>query len=112
MEKSPETKDPTPDVGDEKQVKRKKSRAQRLREQNDEELRAVLSQPVGRAVIWRILQDCGIYQSSLSSEALQMAAREGRRNLGLWLMGEVHSADAQAYALMQGEAVAKEKEYG
>ena len=106
------TEKSTADVGDVASVKVKRSRVQRLQDTNDEELRAVLSQPVGRAVVWRILQSCGIYQSSLNPDAMEMAAAEGRRNLGLWLMAEVHSADAQAYARMQGEAVAKEKEYG
>jgi hypothetical protein len=103
---------PRADVGDEVSVKHKRSRAQLVLERRDEELRAVLSQPVGRAVLWAVLEQCGIYRSSFSPEALNMAFQEGGRNVGLELITRIQSVDPNAYTLMTREAVAQEDNNG
>jgi hypothetical protein len=91
------------DVGDEVEVK-KETRAFKLEEQREqEEFRAVLQTPGGRATIWRILQECGLYSSAVG-DATEVFRFEGRRDIGLWVMGEVFTSDPKAYTIMRNEA--------
>lgn len=40
----------------------------------------------GKRVLWRILAECQIWQPVFHGKALEMARREGERNIGLWLL--------------------------
>jgi len=82
-----------------KNLSKEKRRA--LREQAD--LKHVLSSKEGRAVIWRYLEECGIFQSSMGLDAW-IYFKEGKRSIGLKLLQEVMSVDESKYLLMAKEA--------
>jgi hypothetical protein len=49
------------------------------------DFKAVIDTPQGRRFVRRLLGECGVHQSSMHTDALTMAYKEGRRSLGLWL---------------------------
>jgi len=73
--------------------------------QQSEDLRSVLDSYKGRAVLWRLLEQCGVYRLSYSGEALESAFKEGNRQIGLWLLSEIQSVVPGAYLKMQQEAM-------
>ena len=91
------------DTGDVKQVNKKKSKRQAKRDQELDDLRNILDAAGGRNFLWRLLTECGVYHSSFSIEALEMAHNEGKRQMGLWALEEIFDASPHTYALMQKE---------
>lgn len=81
---------------------REAEEVKRVRARRD--LKAVLKTVEGRAVLWQILCDTGLYRSSFSSDSHVMAFNEGQRNIGLMLIDRIVTADTEAYKLMQEEA--------
>lgn len=73
------------------------------------QLKEVLETYDGRAVIWQILCDTGLYRSSFSNDALSMAFNEGQRNIGLLLIDRIMLVSPEAYKLMQEEANERRK---
>lgn len=100
------------DAGDKQQVAAKKSKAKLREEQADADLRALLNTREGRASVWRILQECGVYHLSFSSDHGVMSFNEGKRKMGLWLIATIHHAAPNAYLRMQAEAQATDARYG
>jgi hypothetical protein len=79
---------------------KKKSDRRRERELND--IRKVLSSSEGRRFCWRVLSESGLYKTSFTGNS-QTFFLEGRRSLGLFLLNELMSANATAFASMQQE---------
>lgn len=75
----------------------------------DNDLRDILALPSGRRFIGTILEAAGVYRTSFDTEALVMAANEGRRNQGLWLLAAIQRIDPNAYLLMLQERMAQAK---
>jgi len=91
-------KEKTPtDVGDEKQVKKKKVKYNLERENQLEEVRRILDTPFGRGFIWRILSHCNVFHSISRHDALAAAAASGGRDVGLWILKEVEQADRNGF---------------
>lgn len=55
-------------------------------EQEKADLKYLMSLPQGRRFIWRLLEEAGVFRTSFSTDALEMAFREGCRNQGLKMM--------------------------
>ena len=91
------------DTGDQKQVKKRKTKAQIKRQQEQEWLKYILSTVGGRDFLWRLLTECGIYHASFTGEAPTTFFNEGKRHIGLWSLDEIFKADLGAYALMMKE---------
>ncbi len=80
-----------------------KNRQRREEETND--LRAVLSSASGRRFVWRLLERSGVFRSSFNAVSDSYTAfNEGRRNLGLRVLNDILEADPDAFTLMQKEA--------
>ena len=97
------------DVGDEKQVRRRRSIADLAREREVEEVRTLLSTRGGRAFVWRILGWCHVYHSAPADPGL-MPRFEGQRDIGVRVLNECLTADPNVYILMQQESVDHEDE--
>lgn len=79
---------------------RKKEERRRERELND--IRAIVAEPEGRRLFWRILQHAGIY--NINDLGNSTAFRiEGRRAEGLFWLSELMAADRKAFARIQDE---------
>ena len=91
------------DVGDETQVKSRKTKDKSAREREQHELKELLGTYGGRAFIWRVLEQCGMYQEiSIHPQAAFVAI--GRQHIGRWIQNEVFTSDLDAYTLMHREA--------
>lgn len=92
------------DIGEEVQVEVKKTKSKRKREHELNEFRSLLSTYGGRAYIWRLLSQCGVYKISFTGNSTTFF-NEGKRQIGLWVLEEVFEADPASFSLMQNEAV-------
>jgi hypothetical protein len=84
------------DLTPEEEQEAERQLAQRQRE---DDMRAVLETGAGRRVLWRMLEHAGIYQTTFAQDSERLSALlEGKRRVGLWLIGEIATADPMAYA--------------
>ncbi len=90
------------DAGDERQVKVKKTKAALQAEREREELEVLLDDKRVRDFIWRVLDECRLF-SVIASHQTETFRELGRRDVGLWLMGEIFSAYPPAYTQMRVE---------
>jgi hypothetical protein len=65
--------------------------SERAREQI--ELDDVLRTPSGRAVLLRILEKTGYFDSTFNKDPIQMAGFSAKREVGTWLVDEMSSAN-------------------
>ncbi len=96
-------------AADPDQVKGREGR-QKIREaQKRAALARLMSDAEGRMWMWDLLSLCGVYHSSFSREALSMAFSEGRRDIGLHLVAQIHKLAPEQYVRMTQENRAREK---
>jgi len=93
-------------AADAKQVKEagKSVKDQRKREIDD--IRNVLSGFSGRRFFWRVLSECGLFRISheIGGKPEDTIFREGKRNIGLFLLNDMNEADPDAYLKMVNES--------
>lgn len=97
------------DVGDLKAVKKAKRKAQLSQERNDAELTALIETPGGAYFVWRVLSMCGMYDAAGVIEAQPLAFHEGKRSVGLWLLGEVTEIDERLYSKVRNVGAFRDK---
>jgi hypothetical protein len=67
------------------------AKTQRLKqEQEISDFNYLMSLPQGRRFMWRLLEKAGVFRSSYSMNGLEMAFKEGNRNLGVMLVAEIN----------------------
>jgi len=77
---------------------------ERLDRQNEEaDVKWLMSQKRGRRMVWRFLDQAGVFRSSFSTNAMQMAFAEGARNRGLRLLDLIRTACPEQYHVMMKE---------
>lgn len=67
-----------------------------------EDLRWLMSDKRGRRVMWRVLEQAGVYRSSYTGDNTTFF-NEGQRNMGLWLMDEITTHCLTEYTEMLKE---------
>jgi hypothetical protein len=88
---------------DPQQVRRGRRREHQIVEQRAERLRFVLQTALGRAALWDLLEDAGVYRSIMADDT-RIFWNAGRHDFGLKLLGRVIDADEHAYLAMEAEA--------
>lgn len=85
---------------DENEIKEAKIKAKIQQDNYDSSLKFILSTKEGQTVLWKILSDCRLFQSSFtgSSETFYL---EGKRAVGLNLLSEIIRIDPEAFIKMQ-----------
>ena len=72
----------------------------------------LLQTPEGRHLLWRILEQCGVYRSSFVGDPHQTAFLEGQRSIGLWIMSEIVLTDGfDVFSIMSREAEARAEKH-
>lgn len=103
---TPESPDRQPDkpfdAGDAESVGRKKADANARALRKREALRRLLSDPAGREWVWDLLADCYIFGTTYTGNA-ETYFREGKRNVGLQVLDEMHKAAPDSFANMMKE---------
>ena len=97
------------DVGDEKQVRQRRTKAQIAREREIYELQDILGTVGGRAFIWRLLEQCGMYRAP-ETHPQGAFVDIGQQNIGRWCTNEVFTSNPDAYTLMWREAQERDKD--
>lgn len=91
------------DLDDAKKVGRKETLDRIQARQQQEDTAFVLSTMQGRRFYWRLLEKCGIFESSFTGNNTTFF-NEGMRNIGLMLLKDVNEIDPQAYLKMLEES--------
>ena len=92
------------DLGSEKQARAEKKARDRFDSDADVELvKWAMSSKRGRSLVWWLLSESGIWHTSFSPNAMQMAFAEGNRNLGLKVLANIHLGCPQMEATMRKE---------
>lgn len=66
-------------------------------------LTTALDTPQGRAVLWWLLSEAGVHQSAYANNALFMAFRAGKQEIGNQLLARILEADPRGYIRLQEE---------
>lgn len=67
-----------------------------------EDLKWVMSNKRGRRFVWRLMERTGLYRTSFTGNSTTFF-NEGQRNIGLFLVSEIHEACPDQYTLMVKE---------
>ena len=76
------------------------AKLKRREQEEADDLRWLLSGPRGRRIVYRDLEEAGVFRSVFNTNAMAMAFAEGRRNAGLQKLARVMASNPSAYALM------------
>lgn len=73
------------------------------RDTEESDLKWLLDSRRGRRIVWRLLEQSGVFRMTFNTNAMQMAFAEGNRNAGNRLLAMVN-LNPEAYVLMMKEA--------
>jgi len=98
-----DNKDPFDLHGQEAYALEKKER-ERLEQQGEEsDVKWLMSNKRGRRIIWRLLNQSGVFRLSFNTDSMLMAFAEGNRNFGNRILSLVHSQCPELYPVMVKE---------
>lgn len=95
-------RDPTDIRRQEEEAERDARQASIQRAQEVEDFKHVVGSVEGRRFLWRLLEKTGVYRSSFTGSS-ETFFREGQRNVGLFLIGEIHEICPEVYTTMLKE---------
>ncbi len=81
-----------------------KALAAERRKQEIADFRWLMRQSQGRRFAWRMLAEAGVYRSTFNSSGSITAFNEGKRQLGLWLMLQIHEHAPEVLPMMLKES--------
>jgi len=67
------------------------------------DINVIMSTKGGRNFICRVLDQCGVFSDSFDPDTHQHAKNAGRRQVGLWLIGELEEATPGEYLTLLKE---------
>lgn len=78
-------------------------REQEAHEQEVGDVQWLMGSKRGRRIVWRQLSRAGVFRTSYSNVAMEMAHNEGRKQEGYHLLALVHAAAPTLYPTMVAE---------
>lgn len=72
-------------------------------EGEEQDLKWLMSSKRGRRIVWRLLEQAGVFRLSFNPNAMQMAFNEGGRNYGNRTLGQIHAYCSELYPVMVKE---------
>ncbi len=94
----------TGNASDPEQVKDAQRKAERIRNQQLNDIKKVMSSVEGRRLIWRQLSAARFFEVRFSENSLRMAFNEGNANQAAWLMADIDAACPELFDQMRREA--------
>lgn len=86
-------------------VEQAERRARGARRGELDQLRYVMGEALGRAMIWRVLERTGAeVPLPFSTNAMSLSRDAGVQSVGFWLLGEVRAACPEQEVVMRREA--------
>ncbi|UOF81038.1 endopeptidase [Caudoviricetes sp.] len=95
--------DPLDLRGQEREKADREVRDRLERETEEADVKWLMGSKRGRRIIWRLLDQAGVFRLSFNTNAMTMAFAEGNRNYGLRLLAMVHSLCPELYPTMLKE---------
>lgn len=92
------------DVGDKKSVKNRRTKTNFDDKRLTNGLRLALENRDSRYFLWRFLCHTGLYHTSSHLDPHGMAIASGKRDMGLWLIEQLFTADPNSYTILRAEA--------
>lgn len=96
--------DPLDLRGQEKTEAERKLRDKLLRENEETDIKWLVSTKRGRRIVWRMLEQAGVFKLSFNTNSMMMAFNEGNRNAGNRLLATVQECSPESIVLMMKEA--------
>jgi hypothetical protein len=97
------------DAGDEKVVKAEQRKFKLRRQREQQEMKKLLEVEGNRALLWRFLEYCKVFDADPPMDINHLAIKSGIRNAGLWMLNEILEAKPNMLSVMKQEAVEREK---
>jgi hypothetical protein len=95
--------DPT-DLQSQEVAHAEKSARNKLEQQTEEsDIRWLMSSKRGRRIVWRLLVQSGLFQSTFTANAMAMAFAEGKRFFGGTMLQTIHALCPELYPVMVKE---------
>ena len=89
------------DLEGQQKSKDDKKFADKIDRQNEEsDIKGLMSSKRGRRLVWRLLEQAGVFRSSFNTNAMTMSFSEGNRNYGLQILNLVHTLCPELYPTM------------
>lgn len=98
------THDPLDLRSQESRTKEQADKARTERDLESADVKWLMESKRGRRIIWRFLEQAGVFRLSFNTNAMSMAFAEGNRNAGLRLQALVHEVCPELYPTMVKEA--------
>lgn len=70
----------------------------------DDDFKWLMSNKRGRRIVWRLLEQAGVFRISFSQNSMQMAFNEGGRNYGNKILAQIHLLCPELYPAMLKES--------
>jgi len=95
--------DPTDIRAQERDKAEEQARARAVQETEDADFKWLMSSKRGRRIVWRLLEQAGVFRISFSQNSMQMAFNEGGRNYGNRILSMVHTLCPDLYPTLVKE---------
>lgn len=95
--------DPIDIRGQEKAQAEKSAKDRLERESEESDLKWLMGSKRGRRIVWRLLDQSGVFRLSFNTNAMLMAFSEGGRNYGNRTLAMIHAQCPELYPTMVKE---------
>lgn len=94
------------DIRGQERAKSDKDAANKLARENEgSDIRWLMGNKRGRRIVWRLLDQSGVFRLSFNSNSMQMAFNEGNRNFGNRTLALINTLCPELYMTMVKENV-------
>ena len=84
-------------------ARQSEDREKALTSQWESDIQWLMGGKRGRRVVFKVLDDAGVFRTTFNANALWMAFNEGKRNVGLTLIDAINSVCPETYQIMLQE---------
>jgi hypothetical protein len=84
----------------ERERAKKKASVKIDQESEGADIKWLMGSKRGRRIIWRLLEQAGVFRLSFNTNAMAMSFAEGNRNYGLTILSQIHSLCPELYPTM------------
>ena len=93
------------DIRGQENAKAEKEVRDKIANENEEtDVKWLMGNKRGRRIMWRLLDQSGVFRLSFNSNSMTMAFNEGQRNFGNRMLAMIHSLCPELYPTMVKEA--------
>lgn len=95
--------DPLDIVGQQRAREDRELKDKLAKENEESDTKWLMASKRGRRIVWRLLDQAGVFRLSFNPNAMHMAFAEGNRNYGLRTLTMIHAVCPEMYQVMLKE---------